>query len=382
MAGKRVVVLGGGFGGVAAARTARALLGAEHEVALVDRQRRTYLCGALPQMVVGAWDALGASRSLGLLANRGVRFVQAEVQGIDTDARRVATSAGALAYDYLVVALGATYDWDAVPGAREAYSFYSVETARRLRRKLGALRRGRVVIAVAGVPYKCPPAPFEMAMLLDWALRRRGVRRAVELHLFTPEPAPLPVAGPEAGVRIRGALEERGIHLHTGAAVTEVRRHGRRAVFSDGTALEAAVVVTVPVHRAPPVVREAGLVGPSGWVEVAPRTLETGVPGVYAIGDVTLVPMANGRGLPKAGVFAASEGETVGRAIAAAIEGGAAPPFLGSGACFIAYSGTQAGLVAGEFLAEGQPAVRLEPPTARGMRAKERFLRDWRRFRI
>ena len=382
MAGKKVVVLGGGFGGVAAARTARTLLDSTHQVTVIDRKRRTYLCGSFPLLIVGERVAARVSRSLGSLANRGVRYVPAEVRDIDTGSRTVATSAGKLEYDDLVLAPGAAYDWDAVPGSGDAYSFYDLESARRLRRKLSSFRKGRVVIAVSSLPYKCPPAPFEAAMILEWAFRERGVRADVELHVFTPEPAPLVVAGPEAGRRLTRDMRRGGIQLHTEAGVTEVGRDGREAAFTDGTSMDADLVITVPTHRAPTIVHSAGLTDGLSWIEVSPTTLETRIPSVYAVGDVTAVPMANGRPLPKAGVLASAEGETVGRNIAAAISGSEPAAFPGVGHCFVTYSGRQAGMVRGEFLAEGKPNVKFQPPTARGYRAKERFERDWRRFRI
>jgi sulfide:quinone oxidoreductase len=382
MSGRRIVVIGGGFGGVAAARTARSLLGSEHTVTLVDRLRRTYMCGSFPLLIVGEREAAKVSRSLGRLANRGIRFVQAEVDAIDVESRTVATTAGVLDFDYLVIGLGASYDWDAVPGSETAHSFYDLDNARRLRRKLRSFRTGRMVVAVSSLPYKCPPAPFEAAMVMDWAFRQRGVRRDIEIHLHTPEPVPLPVAGPEAGARLGKDLERRGIELHTDSAVTEVSRDGRQAGFSDGTSMDADLVVTVPTHRAAEVVASAGLTGESGWVRVSPETLETPEADVYAVGDVNAVPMATGRPIPKAGVFASSEGEVVGRNIAAAINGDEPVRFSGVGHCYISYSGTQAGMVRGEFLAEDKPRVELSRPSARGARSKERFERDWRRFRI
>ena len=382
MARQRVLVVGGGFGDVAAARTARALLDRAHEVTLMDRNRRTYLCGALPLLIVRERDSAGVSRSLGRLANRGISYIQAEVQQIDAASRTVATSAGILEYDYLVLAPGAVYDWDALPGSTHAYSFYDIESARRLRRKLSSFREGRVVVAVSSVPYKCPPAPFEAAMLLDWAFTQRGVRSDVELRVYTPEPAPLAVAGPEAGAKLTRDMGRRDINLHTGAALTEVGSRGREATFSDGTSVDCELVIAVPPHRVPSVIASAGLEAHSGWIPVSPDTLETHIPGVYAVGDVNMVPMANGRGLPKAGVFASAEGETVGRNISAAINGTKPVAFTGVGHCFIAYSGTRAGKVLGSFLAEGKPNVQLQPPSAHGNRAKERFERDWRRFRV
>ena len=175
MAGQKIVVIGGGFGGVAAAPDGcEPCRGLEHQVTLIDRHRRTHLCGSLALLIVGDREAAKVSRSLGSLANRGVRYVEAEVEALDIESRMVATSAGKLEYDHLVVAAGAAYDWEAVPGAGSAYSFYDLETARRLRRKLRSFRQGRILIAVASLPYKCPPAPFEMAMVLDWEFKRRG----------------------------------------------------------------------------------------------------------------------------------------------------------------------------------------------------------------
>ena len=94
-------------------------------------------------------------------------------------------------------------------------------------------------------------------MLLHWLLGRRGVRGDFDLKVFIPEPAPLGVAGPDAVARIRAALEERDIELHTDAGVVEVS--GREASFSDGSSVEADLIVTVPVHQCPGVVVESGL---------------------------------------------------------------------------------------------------------------------------
>lgn len=383
MGSRKIVIVGGGFGGVAAARTARAILGPEHEVTLIDRNRRTYLCGGFPLLIAGEREARTLSRSLGLLANRGINYVQAEVTRIDTNAQTVSTSDGVHnRYDYLVLAPGAEYHWDAVPGSSEAYSFYSIDTARRLRRKLSGFQRGRIVIAVASLPYKCPPAPFEGAMVLDWLFKQRGLRDRVDIHVFTPEPAPLKIAGPEAIAKLTSQLARRGVHLHAGQSIQAAEAHGTRAAFLDGSTLKADILITVPAHRPSRLAAEAGLVGESGWVEVDAATLQTKMPNVFALGDVNFVPMATGMGIPKAGVFASGEGETVGRNIAADIMGGKPVRFAGEGYCFLATGGDSAALLEGRFLAAEKPAVRYRTSTARGMRRKERFESDWRRFRV
>lgn len=383
MPGSNVVILGGGFGGVKAAITARALLPAEHQVTLIDRNRRTHICGALPLLIVGERETLQTSRSLGRLANRGIHYVQAEVTRIDAAGRTVRTAGGTFAFDHLIIATGAEYNWDAVPGAGAAHSFYDIGTARRLRARLARFKRGRVVIAVAAAPYKCPPAPYEAAMILRWHFKRTGASKGASIHCYTPEPMPLPVAGQSGCDVLARELASRGIDLHTNAGVKEVAADGMSASFTDGSSLDADVIITVPVHRVGGIVAESGVTGGKPWVPVNAATLETATQGVFAIGDVNAVMMGNGRPMPKAGLFASSEGETVARLIAARVLGSEPPPaFAGEGRCFLAYSGTQSGGVSGRFLVPGGPKVQLDPPSRSGMRAKERFEFDWRRFRI
>ena len=382
MAGQKVLIIGGGFGGVAAARTARSLLDREHDVVLVDRDRRTYLCGSFPMLIIGEREPLKVSRSLPSLANRGIGYVQAEVTSIDVAAQTVSTSSGILEYDHLVLATGVEYDWGAVPGAANAFSFYDLHSARRLRRRLSSFRKGKVVIAVSSLPYKCPPAPIEAAMLLTWDFKRRGLLNDTEVHIFTPEPAALPVAGPEGNASLLKDFMKRGIHTHTGLSITEVARGGREASFSDGSSMDADLVITIPVHRVPHVIQNSGVAKEAGWVKVSPRTLQASRVNVYAVGDINIIPMSNGRPLPKAGVFASAEGETVGHNIAAALNGTPPIAFPGRGYCFIAYSGSQAGQVRGNFLSEGSPSVTVQRPSGAGHRAKERFEHDWKRFRI
>jgi len=124
------------------------------------------------------------------------------------------------------------------------------------------------------------------------------------------------------------------------------------------------------------VVAQSGLTGGGPWVKVDPRTLETGQPGVYAIGDVTALPLANGQMLPKAGAFAQAQGEAVAARIASTF-GGSEPTatFAGDGACFLETGGGTAAMVTGGFLAD-PPAVRLTDPSPEHFAAKRAFERE------
>jgi sulfide:quinone oxidoreductase len=382
MAGKSVVVIGGGFGGAAAAIKARTLLESEHTVTLVDRNREVNLCGMNPMLIAGQRDPRRTTRSLGVLGNRGINVVNAQVDEIDFANHVLKTGDGGIGYDYLVIAAGAEYDWDMTPGARDAYSFYDIASARRLRRRLSRMRRGHVSIGVAATPYKCPPAPFETAMILDWFFRLQGIRQDVEISVSTPEPGPMPVAGPDTMSMIRRAFDRKGIELKSEVSVAAVRSDGLEITYSDDSSLEVDVAVTIPTHIPAAIVRGTSLIGPSGWVKVNTQTMETSEKDVFAIGDVNAVPMANGKGVPKGGVFASAEGETVGHNVAATINDSAPIEFPGEGYCFIGFGGETSASVAGNFLTKPGPDVRLTAPTARGLKSKERFERDWKRFRV
>jgi sulfide:quinone oxidoreductase len=220
-------------------------------------------------------------------------------------------------------------------------------------------------------------------MLLNWYFRKQGIRKDTEIIVTIPEPAPLAVAGPAASAQLRADMDRRGVELRVSAGVTRVSADGREAALADGSALKADIIATVPVHRVPQVVARAGLTEEKPWVPVNKGTLETTVRDVFAIGDVNTVPFAPERMLPKAGVFAAGQGESVAALIASRVLGKEPPPaYNGSGECFLAYSATQSAMVGGEFLSPNGPKIAVKPPTASGMRSKERFERDWRRFRV
>jgi sulfide:quinone oxidoreductase len=293
---------------------------------------------------------------LAALRAQGVEVKQSPVRALDVAARVVRTEDGRLPFDYLIIALGAEIRPDLVPGfSSAAYNLYDAADAEALGGRVRAFEAGRVVIAILGVPYKCPPAPFEAAMLLDDLFRRRGVRAGVQLQVFTPQPMSLPVVGPQNCAQVEGLLAARGIVFTPNRKV--VRLEGRAVVFDDG-GHEADLLIGVPPHRPPAVVRESGLAMRGEWLAVDPATLATSVEGVFAVGDVNEIPLANGLPLPKAGLFAESQARVAAQQIVSAIRGVAPPaPFDGKGYCFIETGGGQATQVAGHFLAAPAPSA-------------------------
>jgi len=376
MGGARIVILGGGFGGITAALELRRRLGTEHGVVLIERSA-TFLMGLRKiWMASGRGRRSDGERPLDALRARGVDVRRAEITRIDVPGRIVATTGGDVAYDYLLIALGAEPRPDLVPGySGEVFNLYAASDAERLGETLATVTGGRIVIGVLGVPYKCPPAPYEAAMVLDDLFRGRGIREQVDLQTFTPQPMSLPVVGAAGCAQVEGLLALKSIGF-TPNRKTE-RLEGRTAVFEDGTRLEADVFIAVPPHRPPSVVIESGLPRRGLWLEVDLRTMRAGAERVFAVGDVVEIPLANSMALPKAGVFAEAQARVAAAAIAAEVGGSALDAaFTGEGYCFIEVGGGRAAYVTGNFLAAPAPALQITPPSAAALSEKIEFERS------
>jgi sulfide:quinone oxidoreductase len=185
----------------------------------------------------------------------------------------------------------------------------------------------------------------------------------VRVDIYAAEAAPMATAGPAISAAIRQMVEARSISYHPEHQVTGVDPSGRSISFANGASAQYDLLVYVPPHRAPAVVKDAGLLAESGWIPVDRHTLATRFQDVYAIGDVTTIPLKIGRPLPKAGVFAHGQAEVVARNIARAWTGRGEPArFDGHGSCFIETGGGRAGMGSGDFYAEPAPVVQLRQP--------------------
>lgn len=370
---KRVLILGGGFGGIATAHRLKQILGNAVEVILVDRR---------PYFMVGfrkSWALVGESpleagqKPIGGLSRLGVDVRRATVEAIHPQEKSAVIDGERIQADALVVALGAELNPAAVTGfAEHAYNVYDPNDIPRAEKALNEFKGGRLVIGIFGAPYKCPPAPLEMALLIQDKFRKSGVQATIEV--FTPQPVTLPILSQESCDAVDSRLAEQGIHTfgHHKALSVEAGK-----VVFEKRSMEFDLLLGIPPHRAPAVVRESGLVGESGWVEIHPRTCETAFDGVYAIGDATHVVLANKKTLPKAGLFAEMMGETVAERVAVMFTGKEpAAQFTGEGGCFFEVGNGEAMMVRGSFLAEPAPIVDITEPSREFYDEKIKFEAD------
>lgn len=377
---RTVVVLGGGVGGLTCARELARRLRGRHRVVLVERSPVQYFGGALTWVMVGYRAPGTVMRDVRKLLPAGVSLVEAPVEGLDLAGNRVFTASGPLAYDYLVLALGAEMGMEGIPGlAGSAHTYYHLDGAVRLRDALGAFQGGRVALVVPAVPYKCPAAPYDGSLLLEWHFRHRGIRERVDIQVYTVEPMPLPIAGQATCSQALSLLRTAGVGFNPGHKLARVDPQARTLHFENGREAPFDLLISVPLHRPPAVVQDSPLAGPGGWVRVERETLRTAHANVYAIGDVTAIPLAGGKGaLPKAGVFAHGEAITVARHLARELTGRGEPePFDGTGGCFLSTGIGEAAFVYGHFLAEPAPQVQLRPPSRVWHASKALSIRLW-----
>lgn len=378
--GKTALILGGGVGGLVAANTLKREA-PDTEVVLIDREREHVFAPSLLWLLIGDRRPEAIKRPLSRLERKGIRVVTGEIEQIDVRRKTVRVGGQELSGQAMVITLGAALAPQKIPGLAEAgCNLYAPAGAQQARDALRQLHEGHIVVLTAAPAYKCPAAPYEAAMLAEYDCRRRGVRDRVRISVYAAEPGPMGVAGPEVSGAVKETLALKGIDYHPAHQVVRVDAARRTLQFENGTTAPFDLLIYVPPHQAPAVVREAGLCGESGWVATDRHTLETADEAVFALGDVVSIPLQMGKPLPKAGVFAHRQAEVVARNLAATFAGKAPRErFTGSGECFLEMGDGRAALGRGNFYGEPLPQVSLHTPSRFLHWGKVLFEKDWLR---
>jgi sulfide:quinone oxidoreductase len=360
----RILVLGAGFGGLELSTVLSEALGDGVDVTLIDSSD-AFVFGYSKLDVMFGRTGLDAVRlPYSAISKPGVRFVQERVTAIDPERRTATTEGGTYAADFLVVALGADYDFDHTPGLAESNEFYSVAGAAKLAGVLPGFTSGRAVVGVCDAPFKCPPAPSECALLVHDFLTTRGVRDDCEIALVMPFGTPVPPS-PDTSAALLEAFAERGIEWVPSVRISSIEEG--KAVLDDGSTQPFDLFLGVPRHRAPDVVQESGM-AENGYIPVDGRTLATTYPGVFAVGDVATV------GTPKAGVFAERQASVVAHAILAEVAGGEpATPYDGTGTCYIEFGADRVGRVDVDFFSGEKPTGTFVAPSVELVSEKKHF---------
>ena len=312
----KVLVLGGGVGGTLVANLIDKELGRDARVTVVDPTgMHVYQPGFL-YVALGQANGRWLTRDERTLLRHGVGLAVERAIRIHPDAGTVQLErGGSLEYDYLVMSTGARLVPEQVPGLTEAtHEFYSLEGSQRLREELARFTGGRIHIGIAGIPYKCPPAPVEFVFLLDEYLRKRGIRERSSITLLSPLNRAFTIES--ASKVIQPMLAKRGIELTTFFNVESVDPDARTITSLEGEKVESDLMVVVPPHRGQSVVSASALGDAGDWLPTDRTTLQVdGQDRIFAIGDATDLPIS------KSGSTAHFEAPVVASRIASLIRG-------------------------------------------------------------
>ena len=364
MNSNKVLILGGGSGGLATAGRLKELLGDKISITVIDKQRSFVMGFSLLRVMTGEKTEQEVTVPKEKVSQKGIKFINTEVNRIDVNNGIVRTDQGEFVYDYLVVALGAELAPEKIPGFESAFHMYTLEDAKKLRDALSSFRGGSIRLVVSSTPFKCPPAPYEAAMLIDDHLRNKGLRDKSDIQIFTPEPQPMPIAGPEVGNTVVSMLNEKGIGFHSNTKVSLIDGSSKQIVFENGSREKYDLLIAIPPHTTPKVIRESGgLADASEWISVDPKNMQTKYDRVYAIGDVAAVKLPSGMMLPKAATFAFGQAEIVASNIASSVLGTEARNWDGFGECFIETGSGNAAYGSGSFYSSPKPVINLQIPS-------------------
>ena len=389
MAGaKQVLILGGGFGGLTSANLIRKSLSQEEcEITVVDKNQH-FMMG-----LVNLWILSGSRRledsqlALNKLEAKGIKFLNDEIKGIypseNSVTTKTKTNPNKLKYDYLVMALGAEVAPKLIDGFEDndesCFNVYDAKQIPSLREKLLSMKSGRIVVCIADIPYKCPPAPYEVSLLINDILVKNATRDSIDLNMYVPTPIALPVAGPKMSQDVVNLLNNNNINFHPLHKLKKVLDK-KTIEFENGNKTSYDVLAAIPPHRVPQVIKDSNLLadGHQHWINVDRFTLRTKYKNVFAIGDVTEIRLDQTTIIPKAGIFAEGEAKIVSQQIINEIKNinSKKAKFDGKGFCFMEIGDKKAGYIDTDFYNEAGPITRLDPPSGEFYQKKLDFERS------
>lgn len=351
---KKIVVLGAGTGGTIVSNNLRRHLSDDWEITVIDRDDKHVYQPGLLFVPFGIQNANTLVKSRKKYILPGVNFVIDEITHIDTEKRNVRTRNHSFDYDFLVIATGCRImpeEDDGLMDAwnKNAFSFYYVDAAVQLKKRLDEFKGGKIVMNIAAVPFKCPVAPIEFVFLADWYLKKKGIRNKSEIELVTPLPGAF--TKPKATAIFTEAAKEKNIKITTQFELSEVNGKERYIESMKGDKVSYDTLVIIPTTQGDSVISQCGLDDGIGFVPTHHNTLQAlKHERVYVIGDATNVPTS------KAGSVAHYEADVVVFNIMAEIHGVKPEEiFDGHSTCFIVYEKGKSSLIDFNYKIEPLP---------------------------
>lgn len=342
---RRVVIVGGGWGGLSAARYLRELA-PDLEVVLLEKNAVFWSAPLSNKWVTGLSDGKLLVHDYATAARAyGYTFIQAEATAIDREMRRVVTPLGELAYDWLVLAVGIRYNYGAWFGddkgarketqGRYPCAYIPGSETRALKDKLDAFQGGDLLMTLPLMPYRCPPSPYERATMIGWLLKSRKTKG----KLIVLDPNPNPIYTGFSRVFKEHYPDQ---ILYVSNANVRAVDPFRKTVATDVEDFRFDDAILMPPQQAGDLLWQAGLIGrdsqgrPTGWADQDPVHLHArDDERIFLVGDLLGQASLLFGYYPKTGQLASRLGRIAAREIAARSQGAEPEKLLPDSLCYV-----------------------------------------------
>jgi sulfide:quinone oxidoreductase len=314
----KVLILGGGFGGVVAAERLAEQLSDEHQITLVSRSRHFVFYPALVRLAFGKCHRNDVSFDLReTMLNRRVNFVEAEVARISPLERKVIIAhgevEGTLPYDYLIFALGRRLATERITGFYEhAHHLLNVDKALKFGKAIRNFHEGRALLGQCSGA-RLPVPVYETAFALARLLEARGERENVKITIVNPDTIESELGDLAGAAAVKKALEAHQIELLSNFRIKSLTEN--LATTNSGDVIDFNLLMLVPPFRGSSAASYVGITNDEGYINVDLAMRVIGHERIYAVGDCV-----NFEG-PKMGHMAVRQGEVAALNLAAEIDG-------------------------------------------------------------
>jgi sulfide:quinone oxidoreductase len=370
-----VVILGGGFGGLSSANELRNTLSSSQvKITVIDKKDWFMVGFAKLWIINGTRTFENSIGSLNELSKKEINFIKEEILEINLQNKNIKTKSQNITFDFLIISTGVVLAPQKIPGLVEnGFNLYDHDQLLEIRDKLESIESGKIAISIMGMPYKCPPAPFEASLLIDSMLRKRGVRDSVQIDFYSPAPITLPAAGPEVSKKILELVNSEKITFHNSCKIKSVE--SKKLIFENSEA-DFDILLAIPPHIAPKIIYDSGLAKEPGFIPID-RDCKTPFENIFAIGDVTVLTVGEKMAVPKAGIFAEGEGITVAKNIISIIQlKKETVLFDGKGGCFIESGKDTASILEVDMFTNSKPSTSLSESTTDNLSKKKEFEKE------
>jgi sulfide dehydrogenase [flavocytochrome c] flavoprotein subunit len=353
---RRVLVIGGGWGGATAAKYIR-LGDSSIEVTLLEPNKEFISCPFSNLVLSGVESLKNLTVSYDGLRKRGVRIRHEAASAIEPDKKRVRVGKDYLEYDRLVVSPGIDFQWDQVEGLAQAkdtvlHAWKAGPQTVQLAKQLQSMKDGGVVVmTVPPVAYRCPPGPYERASLIAWYLQTKKPKSKLIVLDANKDIVS------KTGLFKAVFKDYSNLDYRPAQKVEKIDVGAREVTTEPGDKIKYDVINLIPPQRAAAIAVEANLVGgDKRWCEVDHVTYESlKQKNIHVVGDATI-----GLPVPKSGNIANAMGKICATAIVHLLNGKEPPVIAPGNTCYSWVNDKEAIAVVNSYRIENGKVVQIE----------------------